>query len=635
MSAGTFALGSVAVVVLALLPGVALASRRWGRSPLERLGVACAISLSINCFALMLLNVLGLYRVSTAWLWFTLVLIGSCLIAARRRADRRRRETARPSIQEQPSNEVLQDVLALPILVTVFLKTSFFPFSSWDAVASWNRWARDYFLVPNYFSQETFFYPQYHAWALSFPYMLMGDPTIEYFSHAIAVAYLLVLYAGVVRLSRVLGTPAWLAFPALFLTAPMTTWVGSGYADDAAAGFAALSVAVFLEALALHDERRARARALGAGLLSGTAFLFKPSGVVIAFAVFGLGVFLTREKSLPSRARLATVAVLGALLVAAPWLVSGQTALGDIQLKLVMSGVHGSLPQSEIFRAGMKKLRDSGTLLARPNLDYAALAAAFVLALAAMRRGRAALCLGLAAFGVVPVWVNTANYDNRAILPAVPLVVVIAAAGLFAGATRALGQVPGRAVCFAVALASLAMFGIAELDSGGALIDRSVYDPRPGAEWARLELLGEHGEKATRLMPALAALRAWQADHPRFARNVWSDPVIIAALDPRRPNGGGVWIGVLFDAAGNPRWSPGDVLFLSSGTRGEPVRPPWIRTGGNDPTTWAEWLRTLESAGAVRPTGEWGDYAAYEVQPFAPNRSSRLPTPGDALTARQ
>ncbi len=619
-------IGLIAVIVYTILPGIALVPRLCAYTRLERAGLICAVSIGINAFALMMFSILGAYRPAVAGSWGVSLVV--CTVVFYLRALRHRRKDIRPvpldtdvstaSAARSGAREggYSLHLLVLGIFAIQACKTWFFPFYTWDAIASWNRWARNYVVVPNYFQTERFFYPQYHSWSMSFPYMLMGDPSLEYYPHALSFAYVLVLYAGVARLARSVGAPGGLAFSMLFITFPIVCWVGSGYADDATTAFAILSIALYLESLQAGSRAAAFSRAGLAGFAAGTAFLFKQSSATITVMVPLLCTLLVVGGSRSFRFALGVVVAAGMVLVVTPWLLTPQSALLDPQLKLVLHDIHGQRSQLEILRQGLEMLIYSGTILKSRLVDLGFLCLVLLLVLFAMARSRVALTLGLASMLALAVWLNTANYDARALLPAVPVFIVLAASGLTGLTPRIMGMTAGRVVLGLFQVGCVSLYFFAERSSQYVYAGDRVFDWRPGERWCTVALLADQREKATELVPALGALWQWKALHPDFAGRFWSDPVVMAAFDPSQPNGGGLWLGEFFDDKGRPQWRTGDVLFMTADSfrnDRKPASGPGSGNGGNPSQTWEEWLASLEGTGQVRKGGRFGEYTEYEL----------------------
>ena len=430
----------IGLLSFTLLPGVALIQRR--RPILQELGGAVALSVALNSFVVMLLVLFKIYTSPLGWLWFSLLLGVTFLMRRERRWIRSRFQVEEPAEPRSASSALL-----IPLLGVVAYKSFALPFFAWDSIASWNRWARAFALDRDFFSSTEFFHPQYLSWGMSFPYVLSGDTTQEPAAHGFAFFCLLILWAGVWSLSVCFSVPGALGCTAAMVPLAVFSYAGTGYSDIAASGFTTLALALVLESFhagriergALH-WRQARNRAILAGLAAGTAFHYKLLAPLV-FAVFVLGLLVgPGRKGLGRRFHLALLSAVSSAAVVAPWIVSGNTSLTPPLFHYVTTGIHGDVSRLQILFKGAATFVAGTTGFHIPLLDIGVLAAASICFVLALRRSLEAAALGIAVVVGSVLWMATANYDTRAVMPFQTAGVVLSLAGL----NVFLDRVPGR-----------------------------------------------------------------------------------------------------------------------------------------------------------------------------------------------
>ncbi len=217
----------------------------------------------------------------------------------------------------------------------------------------------------------------------------------------------------------------------------VSSYAGTGYSDIAASGFSCLALALTLEAFSASRVRgdpvlwrSTRNRALLAGLAAGTAFHYKLLAP-LGFGALLLGlVVLAGRSGLGRRLRLSVLSGLAGLVVIAPWVLSSSAALTDPLLHYVTTGIHGDASRIEILVDGARVLVAGTTAFNSSFIDVSVFLAGFALFFIGSRRSAEAFALGGAALVGALVWMATANYDTRALMPFQIAAVVLSLAGL-------------------------------------------------------------------------------------------------------------------------------------------------------------------------------------------------------------
>lgn len=594
-------LPGIAVVLLAVaLPGAALvrgASFSW----LEWFGRIVAVSIAFNGICLMVFNFLGLWHPEAARLWL-LILIGVTVgIGAMR---------VRAGRWSAPQRLAEREAWLLPIFFIVGWKSALFPFFSWDAIASWNRWAESYFLQADFFRNQDFFYAQLHPWLMSVPYLALRTVGDELPSHCLSFAYLLVLYAGVASLARALDANRVLAMALLFAGASFPVWAASGYADTAASAFVTLAWGIFLGSMRASpgagEGARELRRVFVAGLFGGTALLFKlsASGMVIGLALTSL---VTLPGGRFARGRRSLVFVAGNLVVVGPWILSPHTTLFPSQFAYVMSGIHEGAGIGEILDSGFETLLASMTVLRSRALDFIALAFSIGAIITAARHDGRARMAAVVLTGWTLVWIASANYSTRALMPALPVAAVLVARGGRL-ATGRLGLVWRRSLAGVATASLLAVFLAFEWLAASGLPGEARFEPRAGTAWWQVSPRASAQEKRVALFPMTGAIADFRSAHPDFAHTLWGNAVFLR-LGRGAPRDTRVaWIGALVDPAGRTRWREGDVLLLADADLRGPASMSGGRLGVGDLVA-----RGL-SGGRLGIGRRFGEYREYRVR---------------------
>ncbi len=588
-----------AAVSFAILPGVGWIGRGAGLGRLGWLGLVCAVSVGLNSYAAMLLSMAGWYSPPVSrWWCLALVFLTAAGWFLRRRGfipSANAEGAAKPDGGDRWN---WGSVLICPILLLVGYKSVFLPFYSWDAIASWNRWARNFLVVPDYFHTERFFYPLYMSWGMSFPYMVSGDPTQEFAAHSLSFVHVLILFGGVALLSRPLKIPAPLVFSGCFSSAVLTTVAATGYADVGSTAFAACSAGLFLNSVT--DENRDWG--FWAGLAAGTSALFKQSSLVV-LGVLPLFILLFSDRAQWRRTIVQSLKLgAGFLLVTLPWALSRQTELVGNQLLYVTRDIHGGASAWTVLGKGLKMLLEGSSTLALPGVDWAVLVLTGVLFLLGVVVSRPGRALGASALVLLAVWINTANYDTRAAMAAIPLIAAVATLGLVWLANRGLSAKSRNALILTLIALNVTLFAVGELAGNQVWGGYRVADWKAGILWRQVRPLAGREEKLSRLVSGYKDLATWRRNAGDFQGRVWTDPVLRATVFPEVYDGGGRWTGVL---PGHWQAQQGDVILL------QPVELRRSIAGINK--TWEEWLAELAEQGVVRREEPIGSLAVYTV----------------------
>ena len=597
-----------------LLPGVGLLRRR--RPFIEQLGSSVAISVALNSFLVMLLVLFKTYTLVVGWTWLA-ILVGMTLLI------RRERDWILSRIRVPALGTAAQasSALLVPVLAIVAYKSFALPFFAWDSIASWNRWARAFALERDFFSTTQFFHPQYLSWGMSFPYVLSGDATQEPSAHGFAFFCFLILWAGVWRLSTCFSVPGALACAAVMVPLGVSSYAGTGYSDVAASGFSCLALALTLEAFSTSHVREdpvlwrsSRNRALVAGLAAGTAFHYKLLAP-LGFGALLLGlVVLPGRSGLGRRLRLSILSGLAGMAVIAPWILSSSAALTDPLLHYVTTGIHGDASRIGILVEGGWVLVAGTTAFNSPFIDISVFLAGFALFLVGCRRSLEASALGSAAVLGTLVWMATANYDTRALMPFQIAGIVLSLAGLDVILDRVRNRGLRHSIVLSLQVSCLFAYLIPQLAPDFRVGTARAMDWQPGRHWIKAPPLTARNQKLRFLQPALADLSAWRSKHPNFAGSIWTNPLLLAELDPAEVDSRSNWMGKL-EWEGEVRWHQRDLLLVCDFDLDTPKLSYPVIDGlvGRPSSTWGPWVVAAEKKGIIQLRAEYESLKVYQI----------------------
>ena len=157
--------GGLAFVVFCGFPGCLARRRFGGLSWIETV----AISIGVNAFLVLLLNLGGIYYRGVICVY---------LLAAFGLLAREIGRNARVGRIAWLNGRMLPWLAVMPMLALVFFLTFFFPFWQYDAIASWNRWAMAFANGPDCLRQCRWIYPQFLSFSYSFIYKAAGTTSI-------------------------------------------------------------------------------------------------------------------------------------------------------------------------------------------------------------------------------------------------------------------------------------------------------------------------------------------------------------------------------------------------------------------------------------------------------------------------
>jgi hypothetical protein len=295
-------------------------------------------------------------------------------------------------------------------------------FVSNDDVASWDRWAEDWFL--NRFPAGTQLYPQLLPANWSITYALMGTSEVKMFAKAIMPAFplgILFLFISLARTQRArvfLGGCSIASY--LFLQYLGREFLMTGYADVALAFFSFLAFyTLYKQDISKVPEQ---VRFLSLFFAAGAA-LTKQGGLLVLAAV-AVYLVLKKRKS-GAVARLAPVlrwsAVLSLGFVVLWYIPKFYSAVyGDSNLKLVLHDIHAGRGYLERIWYGCRLLIDAG---GRQGLFVFGLVVALTLSGLLFSETRK-LAIGIVLPGFL-LWGAFFSYEIRTAAPLFPFIALI------------------------------------------------------------------------------------------------------------------------------------------------------------------------------------------------------------------
>ena len=601
------------LMTFALLPGIALlfSSRRLS---LEWIGTVASISIGVNCFVVMLMAISGHYSRFNAWLWLIVLCLASSVLLVR----------PFPGIEAAQNQRfghggrVLGWLLA-PIFAIVAYKSFFLPFYAWDSIASWNRWARGFALQGDYFQHNEFFYPQYLSWSFSFPYKLAGNPTLESYAHAFAFFHVLILFAALARLSRLFGIPGSLAFACSFVTLGISSYAGTGYADIPATAYSCLAAALVLELAAdpsriLFNRHSSLFRkSFLTGLVVGTSFMFKLLAPLLPVTLALISTAF--PGSITRRECFKRMAVVGSAtwVIVLPWLLASNTAINAPMLTYVTVGIHGEASFGQVIWSGMHNFLFGFTSFNLVWLEGGILVLGIIGITMALRRSRVLAQLAAAGLFGTGVWMATANYDTRALMPFLTALLVAFLAGL-SHYIKHLGKLKSYSTLIILQVFLVALFVVPELLPDLRIQHRRVIDWKQGRLWFETRAFSSRTEKLERLQPSVASLELWKNDNPSFEGTIWTNTMLLACVDPWKVDGGGKPM-LKMEWQGEVRWKRGDMIIATAGDDKDQKLdyPELDRLAGSSTKTWGPWFEAAQEAGVIRLEQSYPSLRAFRI----------------------
>ena len=419
-------LGTLGSVQALFLPGYIAARALGTRGAVRVATTSMALSLLLNLGVVSALVALGAYRRDVLLPLFAL----ECVLAVwvTRRANRVVRldagagsASAGSAAQESgsaaprfslPELAAWAAVVALSAwIASRVVRAGAGIFTGWDDVASWNRWAMDWFRGG--FPEHTWHYPQVVPVAWSLTYAFMGTDLVQSFARGMMPLFALAGVLVVADLARGGSRLTYLAaawFAGTFLA--RVNNVTAGLADVPVAFFAALALAECVreprgEAAPVAAGRPWHIAALRPALFAAGAALTKQAGVYLALLVPALA---ARRRPAGQRLRAAVAGYALIALVVAPWYAIKQAEIASgretSEVGHVLTGAHGGLAPLERAAAGFARLAD---IAGGP----ATLATLFVLGLLGLRDRLVRPILLAVAIPFTVMWAFGFSYDPR------------------------------------------------------------------------------------------------------------------------------------------------------------------------------------------------------------------------------
>jgi hypothetical protein len=295
-----FILGILGLLQMTILPGWVWlrAARIRTRNPCEE-GIYCfAASLILNHWLVYLLSTIGQ---NNRIAWLTIMVVEAVLLAIITRPSTVRRLVPLPSAESSAGGPTFMSVSLTSLAVVSLL--AFVPilfenwgtvFSSNDDVASWDRWAQDWFL--NRFPAGTDLYPQLLPANWSITYALMGTLEVKMFAKAIMPLFAVSIPLLFVSLAWNRRDRVYLAgcfiMGFLFLQYLGRDFLMTGYADIALAFFC------FLAFYVLYDEEAGSPGSTRfVSLFFATGAAITKQGGLLALAAVIVYLMATRKSS--------------------------------------------------------------------------------------------------------------------------------------------------------------------------------------------------------------------------------------------------------------------------------------------------------------------------------------------------
>ena len=448
-----FAAQCLMLVAVFLGPGLVLHPfiRRWlPPSTAARFICLALANIFITSFVLWCLYFLGLYTKPAA-LVFAATLAVSLLFGIVRF---RWREAAR-SVLDGISGLTWPDKLGLAIcmwFLTFSTLRSFEPFSTWDAIVSWDKWGRDMAARDGLGRYVMGAYPQLIPTLYSLFYKIFAspDPTTipdaTYFAHAANGIIDWLIIPGALVLCHRLGASLLLFAAFFFGSSVLIEWFASGYTDTATTALFLCTAALVLDWICDPAPCNWPSAVLRFVPAAATLCFAKGQGVLLT--IFAAFFIFCRPLAGCSRKSASAIAALAAgFLLVVPYPIHQRHVWNsghmdtDVRLHTMPVRIENpAVAVPTLSRASMFAREFAGSYkppFAAAGPAYTAavailLAAAVLLSL----RKRQMLPFALAAVLGWVVWFRLASYDWRNASQAAALTALCAAGGLRFGSTR-------------------------------------------------------------------------------------------------------------------------------------------------------------------------------------------------------
>ncbi|MDD5317644.1 MAG: glycosyltransferase family 39 protein [Candidatus ainarchaeum sp.] len=482
-------LALLGLVCLLALPGMpfAFAILKRDDSIARKIALGAQLSLGFNTLLLFLVGVL---LAGMTWLFIPLYLIASA-IGVRLASQGGFAFKFPPLRFPVPEWQHLAALFCIAVIALEFYYSAFFPFYSWDAIASYNRWASAIFESGG--AQLFQPYPELVPIAYAFPYFAAGAVAQNY-AHALSwVAGTLALFYAY-ETAKKFSANGWLA---VFLALAIPEFIylyNSGYADTFMAAFVSSGAYYALESL----EGKGGKPALISGALFGLAAFSKPQGLFLLFIVpsaYAAAWAYSKWRKLASGAPASCALSLASFAaVASPWYAAAVALAPGFfsrQLSLSQLGTDAGaslpgLPGNPLFRPAFVVQNFAEAYKYDVQWWLAALLLCGFLAFAAgelaRKRQPSPAKLFAAAFAALSLafWIGFMSFEFRQFAFALPLFASLGAAGIACAASKLAG--PSRIALFA-AVGALLLFTVPftlHAASTGKTIGLVRFDPAWG-----------------------------------------------------------------------------------------------------------------------------------------------------------
>lgn len=418
--------GFASVLMVALLPGLALAKTGIYPSGWLRLPIVFCVSLTLHFQFMFYLTLIGAYRIEVLSL-ASLSMISWIVLSAKHSVI-----SAEPMdstfIEQRQSMwlHLLSKIVALAATAYLLMRIATeIPgvFMTWDAVVSWNRWAQDWFM--GHLPRNTYGYPQLIPGAWAGTYVWLGSSRIETWAKGLMAVFplaVIAIYADMhVRLrssAALFATAIWV----IVLMAAFPELIDSGYVDVPVAFFILLTAYLLL--LVQKEKLSVKPGLALAAIAAAGAVLTKQSGwlavVMLAWSI--LSSLRTSEATHRQGAKLA--AVILACLVG-PWYVYKYFEIlvntDPSNFTFVTSTIYaGESLHSRLIRALTVNTPAAFSALVHERWRVPMSVLCVISMLAAFQKPLGRVCWLAVIFPYYFVWALFFSYDMRNLMPAIP-----------------------------------------------------------------------------------------------------------------------------------------------------------------------------------------------------------------------
>jgi hypothetical protein len=341
----TFALGILSILQMACLPGAFFAKQLKNETLISKIASIFGLSLVLNYLGVFLLTALQLYQPAVVYSLISAELVLLCWVYRHELLNTR-------SLPQVPFTSFItsgmlgaftgpdkpkrfQAIIATFIVFSAFATVAYFmsvlihclgtTLSTWDALASWNKWAIEW--SNNRIPKHTWHYPQLLPGVWSISFMVLQKETLQLFIKAFMplfslLSLLLLLDLGKQRRDLAfflaVGVTGYLLYR---LIQPLM--IGIEYADIPAMFMTLLSFCWLLNAQKAADKTNIRQAIILSALFCSGAALCKQSGLYPAI-LFPLLAYWFSLKGHPllnfhEKTRLLGLGIFITLLVAGSW----------------------------------------------------------------------------------------------------------------------------------------------------------------------------------------------------------------------------------------------------------------------------------------------------------------------------